>query len=218
MLTEGSGTVKSPSFKGGRHYVSVDALARARSNVMIRCFAALPVPPDARGVLERAVAPWRERGLPLRWVRADGVHITLKFFGEVARERIDAIAEALTFAADGIAPFGVSLSGLGAFPDVERARVLWAAVQAPQTLELLQDRIERGTEALGFPVEGTIYRPHITVARVREGERFPHADAAAFFETPLSATFLVDRIVLFQSVPGPGGSVFTAVHEAPLRG
>lgn len=185
---------------------------------MIRCFAALPVPAVARGELDHALAPFRERGLPLRWVRAEGVHITLKFFGEIARDRVDAIAEALTFAAEGIGPFGVTLSGLGAFPDTERARVLWAGVEAPQALELLQDRIERGTEALGFPVEGTIYRPHITLARVREGERVSHADAEAFFGTALSTTFAVDRIVLYQSVPGPGGSVYTTVHEAPLRG
>jgi 2'-5' RNA ligase len=185
---------------------------------MIRCFAALPVPADTRGELERVLAPFRDRGWPVRWVRAEGVHITLKYFGETPRDRLDAIAEALTFAAEGIAPFGATLSGLGAFPDPERARVLWAGVEAPQTLELLQDRIERTTEALGFPVEGAIYRPHITVARVREGERISAADAEAFFGTALSTGFLIDRIVLYESVPGPGGSVFTSVHEAPLRG
>ena len=186
--------------------------------MIIRCFAALPVPAAASGELERALAPFRERGLPLRWVRTEGVHITLKFFGEIHRDRLDAIAESLTFAAEGIGPFGVTLAGLGAFPDTERARVLWAGVEAPQSLELLQDRIERGTEALGFPIEGAIYRPHITVARVREGERLSPADGEAFFATALSTTFLVDRIVLYQSLPGPGGSVYTLVHEAPLRG
>ena len=93
--------------------------------MIIRCFAALPVSADARGELERALAPFRERGLPLRWVRAEGVHITLKFFGEIVRDRLDAISEALTFAAEGIAAFGVTLSTLGVFPDPERARVLW---------------------------------------------------------------------------------------------
>lgn len=185
---------------------------------MIRCFAALPVPADARGELERALTPFRDRNLPLRWVRAEGVHITLKFFGETARDRLDAVAEALTFAAEGIAPFGVTLSGLGVFPEPERARVLWAGVDAPQALELLQDRVERGTEALGFPIEGAIYRPHVTVARVREGSRLPSSDVESYCATALTTPFLVDRVVLYESVPGPGGSVFTSLHEAPLRG
>jgi 2'-5' RNA ligase len=186
--------------------------------VIIRCFAALPVPAEASGELEHALAPFRERGLPVRWVRREGVHITLKFFGEIARDRLDAIAEALSFAVEGTSPFGATLSGLGAFPDATRARVLWAGIEAPQVLELLQDRIERRTEALGFPIEGTIYRPHITVARVREGERLPAADMEAFCGTVISTSFLVDKVVLYQSVPGPGGSVYTTVHEAPLRG
>jgi 2'-5' RNA ligase len=185
---------------------------------MIRCFAALPIPADSRGELERALTPFRDGGLPVRWVRAEGAHITLKFFGEVVQHRVDAIAEALFFATEGIAPFAATLSGFGAFPDAERARVLWAGIEAPQALEILQDRVERGTEALGFPVEGAIFRPHVTVARVREGERISNSDADAFFGTSLSSSFLVDKVVLYQSVPGPGGSVFTVVHEAPLRG
>jgi 2'-5' RNA ligase len=186
--------------------------------VIIRCFAALPVPADASGELEHALAPFRERGWPLRWVRKEGVHVTLKFFGEIGHDRLDAIAEALSFAVEGIAPFGVTLAGLGAFPDAERARVLWAGVEAPQALELLQDRIERRAESLGFPIEGAIYRPHITVARVREGERLPDADVERFCGTVISTSFLVDKVVLYQSVPGPGGSVYTTVHEAPLHG
>lgn len=186
--------------------------------MMVRCFAALPLPSATRETLEDALEGFRERGLPVRWVRAEGVHITLKFFGETARDRIDAIAEALDFAVDGMGPIGMTLSGFGAFPAPDRPRVLWAGIDAPPALELLQDRIERHTEALGFPSEGEVFRPHVTVARVREGERIVRADAAQFFETPLASSFTGDRVVLYESTPGPGGSVFTSLHEAPLRG
>jgi 2'-5' RNA ligase len=186
--------------------------------MMVRCFAALPIPPAARGTLTDALEGFRERGLPVRWVRAEGVHITLKFFGETVRDRIEAIAEALDFAVEGVGPIGMTLSGFGAFPTPERPRVLWAGIDAPPALELLQDRIERHTEALGFPGEGEVFRPHVTVARVREGERIVRADAAQLFDTPLAAPFTGDRVVLYESTPGPGGSVFTPLHEAALRG
>jgi 2'-5' RNA ligase len=183
---------------------------------MVRCFAALPIPEGARRTLEHALEGYREKGWPVRWVRPEGIHITLKFFGEVPRERIDAIAESIDFARDGIGPLGVTLRGFGAFPAADRPRVLWAGVEAPAGLELLQDRVETRAEALGFPGEGGIFRPHVTIGRVREGERIPRVEAEALFAEPMESSFSADRVVLYESTPGPGGSTYTSLHEAML--
>ena len=99
--------------------------------------------------------------------------MTLKFFGEVASERLDVITEALRFAAAGAGPLALRLGELGAFPSRSRPRILWVGVEAPPSLELLQDRIERGCEAIGFPPEGAPFQPHVTLGRVREGQRLP---------------------------------------------
>lgn len=184
----------------------------------VRCFAALPIPATTRDALGRGLKPFLDLNWPVRWVRPEGVHVTLKFFGEVPQERADSIAESLDFAVAGIGPMALSLSGFGAFPGPDRVRVLWAAVEAPSALELLQDRVETRAEELGFAGEGIIFRPHVTIGRVREGERLPRAETDRLFATPLSAPFTVDRAMLYSSTMRDGGAEYTVLHEAMLRG
>jgi 2'-5' RNA ligase len=166
----------------------------------MRLFAAVPVPDPAREQILRLLGKLREAGWPVRWVHDEGLHMTLKFFGEVAPERLDVIAEALRFAADGADTLALELGELGAFPSRNRPRVLWVGVQAPAALEVLQDRIERGCEAIGFPPEGAPFQPHITLGRVREGQRLPtggledHADG---FER---VSFVALQLVLYESL------------------
>lgn len=141
----------------------------------------------------------RERPWPVRWVGEAGIHLTLKFYGDVREERIDAVAEAVGFAVEGMGPLGMSLDGLGAFPGWERPHVIWAGVAAPPPLEILQDRIERRADAVGFPAEGAPFRPHVTLGRVREGERLPAGAVTELQGRTLTASFLADRVVLFES-------------------
>ena len=184
----------------------------------VRCFAALPIPAASREILAKALQSFLDLGWPVRWVRPEGVHVTLKFFGEVPRERADAIAESLEFAVAGIGPLALSLTGFGAFPGPDRVRVLWAGVDAPAALELLQDRIETRAEELGFAGEGIIFRPHVTLGRVREGERVPRAESDRLFATPLAASFTADRAMLYESTMRDGGAEYSTLHTAMLRG
>jgi 2'-5' RNA ligase len=171
----------------------------------MRLFAAVPIPDPARGQILRLLARLREGGWPVRWVHDEGLHMTLKFFGEVGAERLDVITEALRFAAAGAGPVALRLGDLGAFPSRSRPRILWVGLEAPPALELLQDRMERGCEAIGFPPEGAPFQPHVTLGRVREGQRLPpgglddHADA--FERVP----FVAQELVLYESVLTTGG-------------
>lgn len=166
----------------------------------MRLFAAVPVSEPAREQILSLLGKLRGASWPVRWVHDEGLHMTLKFFGEVAPERLDVIAEALRFAANGADTLALELGELGAFPSRNRPRVLWVGVQAPAGLELLQDRIERGCEAIGFPPEGAPFQPHITLGRVREGQRLPlgglddHADG---FER---VGFVAQQLVLYESL------------------
>jgi len=171
----------------------------------MRLFAAVPVSEPAREQILKLLGKLREAGWPVRWVHDEGLHMTLKFFGEVAPERLDVIAEALRFAAEGAEPLPLELGDLGAFPSRSRPRVLWVGVQAPAGLELLQDRIERGCEAIGFPPEGAPFQPHITLGRLREGQRLPSGgldDHAEGFE---QVSFVAHQLVLYESLLTTGG-------------
>jgi RNA 2',3'-cyclic 3'-phosphodiesterase len=171
----------------------------------MRLFVAVPITPPAREQILSLLGRLREGGWPVRWVHDEGLHMTMKFFGEVASERLDVIQEALRFAVAGAGALSLKLGGLGAFPSRTRPRILWVGVEAPSSLELLQDRIERGCEAIGFPPEGAPFQPHVTLGRVREGQRLPPGgldDHAEGFE---QVPFLARELVLYESLLTTGG-------------
>ena len=170
----------------------------------MRLFAAMPLPEPARagvaGLLERL----RCKDLPVRWVRDDNVHLTLKFFGEVAADRLGGIEQAIRTANEGSAPLEMRLDELGAFPNTRRPRVLWVGLEAPPALELLQDRLERQCDAIGFAPEGTPFRPHITLGRVREGQRCSLRSVVEAGAPVEQIPFLATDLVLYESLRGDG--------------
>ena len=128
----------------------------------MRLFVAVPIVGDARREIVALLARLREREWPVRWVRDEGSHLTLKFYGEVAAERLDVITESVRLACRGSAPLSLRLGARGAFPSMSRPRILWACVDAPPQLGALQERLEQAGEAIGFPPEGAPFRPHVT--------------------------------------------------------
>jgi 2'-5' RNA ligase len=171
----------------------------------MRLFAAVPIPHPAREQILELLGNLRSGDWPVRWVHDEGLHMTLKFFGEVAGDRLDVIIEALRFAAAGAGALALKLGGLGAFPSRSRPRILWVGIEAPPSLELLQDRIERGCEAIGFPPEGTPFQPHVTLGRVREGQRLPSRGLDQYSERVEPVPFVAQELVLYESVLTTGG-------------
>jgi RNA 2',3'-cyclic 3'-phosphodiesterase len=176
----------------------------------MRLFAAVPIPNPAREQILTLLGRLREGSWPVRWVHDEGLHMTIKFFGEVASERLDVIEEALRFAADGAGALSLRLGELGAFPSRARPRILWVGVEAPASLELLQDRIERGCEAIGFPPEGAPFQPHVTLGRVREGQRLPPGGLEDQSEGLEQVPFVAQKLVLYESLLTTGGPRYEA--------
>jgi 2'-5' RNA ligase len=171
----------------------------------MRLFAAVPLPEPARAGVAGLLDRLRRRDLPVRWVRDDNLHLTLKFFGEVAPGRLEQIEEAIRVANAGSSPLAMRLDELGAFPNARRPRVLWVGLEAPPALELLQDRLERQCGAIGFEPEGSPFRPHITLGRVRQGQRCPLRSVVEAGAPVEQIPFLATELVLYESVPGDGG-------------
>ena len=171
----------------------------------MRLFAAVPISNPAREQILALLGRLREGGWPVRWVHDEGLHMTLKFFGEVAPERLEVIEEALRFAAADAGTQSLHLGELGAFPSRTRPRILWVGVDAPPSLELLQDRIERGCEAIGFPPEGAPFQPHVTLGRVREGQRLPSGGLEDYADGFEQVPFMGEQLVLYESLLTTGG-------------
>ena len=166
----------------------------------MRLFAGIPIVDQARREIAALLGRLREAAWPVRWVHDEGLHMTLKFFGEVPPERLDVIAEAVRYAGQGTGVLDLRLDGVGAFPSVVRPRVLWVGIDAPPALELLYDRLERGGEGIGFPPEGAPFRPHVTLGRVREGHRLPTGGIEEAGRSLPSVPFPGSRLVLYESV------------------
>ncbi|HUR95576.1 MAG TPA: RNA 2',3'-cyclic phosphodiesterase [Gemmatimonadales bacterium] len=166
----------------------------------MRLFVGIPIVDEARRELVALLGRLRDSGWPVRWVHEEGLHLTLKFYGEVAPERLEVIEESVRFASQGTGPLALRLDTLGAFPSVVRPRVLFVGIEAPATLELLQDRLERGGEEIGFAPEGAPFRPHVTLGRVREGHRIPAGALDEYGVSHARAPFLGSVLVLYESV------------------
>jgi 2'-5' RNA ligase len=181
----------------------------------MRLFAAVNLPGELRQAIHAAAAPLRGPNLPVKWVDPDGVHLTLKFLGNVAADRLPEISAALDRACAGMRGFPVALGGFGAFPSAACARVIWLGCEAAPPLELLQHAVEREYAALGFAVEGRPFRPHLTLgrARARGGVRG--------LETLLETTafeghWAVTAADLMESTLTRSGARYTPRHHVPL--
>lgn len=184
----------------------------------MRLFIALTPPPEVQRAIWAAFRPLRARELPVKWVSPDGVHLTLKFLGEVPDERRDELVAALGRAAGGTRPIPLAVRGPGVFPDPTRPRVFWAGVEPGPALELLADRVERGFAPLGFPTEGRPFRPHLTVGRAKRSARPRDFDGMdRMLEGVLvTADAVLETVDLVRSSPGPEGSVYHTVHRERL--
>jgi 2'-5' RNA ligase len=171
----------------------------------MRLFAALPIAEPARGEIVKLLTRLREPGWPLRLVHDHGLHLTMKFFGEVPPGRLEVIEEVVRAAVPGTGTLPLQLGGVGAFPSAARPRIIWVGLDGPPGLELLQDRLERRAEAIGFPPEGIPFRPHVTLARVREGHRLPPGALQSLEGQYQPVGFLASELVLYESVLGRGG-------------
>jgi len=164
-----------------------------------------------------AGAPIDERafGQP-RWVRVDGLHLTLRFLGATPDVRQPALAAAIEAAIRGVAPFRVVLSGGGAFPNPTRPRVLWIGiVEGVKALASLAGQLNGLLRPLGWPPEGRPFAPHLTLARA---DGIPGADVRArrLIEVArdVRLSWEVDRIVLYKSLLGRGPARYEALAEA----
>ena len=183
----------------------------------MRLFVAINLPRDLRDAILAAAAPLRARGLPVRWVDPDGLHLTLKFLGEVADDRLAEIVAALERACAGARPFPLEVGGFGAFPTAARARVVWVGCEAAPPLELLQHGIEREFAALDFPVEGRPFRPHLTLGRAKADARGGVRGLEDQLATLVfSDTFTVTSVDLMESTLTPRGARYAVRHAVAL--
>ena len=185
-----------------------------------RVFCAVELPKDVRRQLEEHILKLR-KAVPdaaASWSRVENIHLTLKFFGNVALDRIPVITAAAERAVAEFSSFPIGIGNTGVFPRPSRAQVLWIGVSDPsEKLSALQERFENECAAGGFPKENRAYKPHLTIARLRkpEGARLL-ADAHLQMNFPATEMEL-NELILFRSELSPKGSKYTPISTHPIR-
>lgn len=180
----------------------------------MRCFFCIELDPPTREQLAQVIQRLRSAPAQVRWVEPALLHVTLKFLGEIDAGRIPALQAIVRQVVAPCAPFALTLDRVGAFPHLDRARVIWAgAGHTPAPLASMAAAFEEALCEVGFAKEQKPFTAHVTLGRVREeqasslralGERLRAAALA-----PMAVK--VEGITLMQSVLRPQGPTYTPV-------
>lgn len=174
-----------------------------------RSFVALELPGEAKSFARRAIDSLRPAGADVKWVEPAHLHLTLQFLGNITDEQAKAAEAALRRACADEPPLKLILSGLGAFPDTRRPKVIWVGLDGEtERLGRLADVLAVSMAACGIERETRSFVPHLTLGRVRSGKNL-EALAAALSESPPPLSFRARDVGLFHSTLTPTGPIHT---------
>ena len=184
-----------------------------------RVFCAVELADDVRARLQEHIARLRKEvpDAAASWSRVENIHLTLKFFGNVAVDRIAKISAAATRTTERFSKFEIGVGNTGVFPRPSRAQVLWIGVSDPAgKLAALQKRFEEECAVDEFEKEDRAYKPHLTIARIRKPE-----GSRQLADTHLQMTFEpiavpINELIVFRSELSSKGSKYTSISHHPL--
>jgi 2'-5' RNA ligase len=189
----------------------------------VRSFIAIELPDELKQQLTRLETELKKDGPPgVKWVSPESIHLTLKFLGNIAADKIEAVTGVMTESVRGIVPFRLSARGLGVFPNPKRAQVVWVGMEGDlDQLRQLQKQLEAELDRLGFPPEARAFTPHLTLARLRnyaspeERQRFGRLIADREFS---AGDIEVESLSLMRSQLTRSGAVYSRLSSVRLTG
>ncbi len=198
-------------------------MVKTLDNQQIRSFIAIELPEEVKSGLHRLQA---ELKLPqhnfVKCVAPDGIHLTLKFLGNISPQKVAEITNVMEQASQGIRPFQLQITEVGAFPNMRQPRVLWVSIKGElDKLIAWQKRIDNGLIPLGFAKETRPFTPHLTLARLREGcsPEDRRSLGEQVMKTPVEFNYelTVNSLNLMKSQLLPGGAVYSRLAEVKLK-
>ncbi len=185
----------------------------------IRAFVALRLSPEVIDALAEFVGKISALGARVSWVKPANFHLTLRFLGDqVDIGKIETLKAELTTVAVETGPFVIAARGIGAFPDLHNARVVWVGLESPELIALA-GRVEAAAVSAGFEPERRPFAPHLTVGRVRGFYRWRDTARAlgewAEYDFGISP---IDSMMLYRSILAPEGSIYQSLAEFRLGG
>lgn len=188
----------------------------------VRLFVACEVPDDVKETIGEVILNLREKsGSAVRWIKPEGVHVTLKFLGEVPTRKLPAVKLAIQEAVVGHSPFELEFSTIGTFGGREGLRIMWVGIAGDVLrLEALVRAVNAALAVVGFEPERRPFRPHLTLGRVKDEistrQRAEIEVAVGKTEVP-PASWRTAQVSLMRSRLGPGGASYEVLATFPLR-
>jgi 2'-5' RNA ligase len=179
----------------------------------MRVFIALDIPEEICARMTEYMERARKLATDARWARVEGLHVTLKFIGEVNDARVQEMKAAL----NGIKAesFVVNFTGVGFFPNAKGARVFWIGVNGGDALSTLACSVDAALERIGFAREEKPYHPHLTLARA-SSHPLRELQPLLNDSPPQFGTMTAREFFLYQSQPQRGGSRYTKLEKFSL--
>ena len=185
----------------------------------MRVFIAVDLPAGVKKAAGKIQEKLKEAGADVGWVAPEKFHFTLKFIGEMAEEKIGPLADKMTELVKDEKSFPVSLAGIGAFPSLEKMRVIWlGADRGVPELKKMAAQAEQAALSVGAAPEVRSFSGHLTLGRVRSFQKSAELKKiilAAGKMAPLD--FTVGGVKIFRSVLKSTGSEYSVLREINFR-
>jgi len=184
----------------------------------MRTFIALNLSQEIIKELESLEKELKSVDSDIKWSKPHNIHITLKFLGEVSEDQIVAIKQILDDVSKRIKPFDITLSKLGAFPSLDRMKVIWVGIdEGSKDIAATASLIENSCEKLGFLKEDREFSAHLTLGRVKSGRNKIKLKEKILSLEVKSLKHVIDKIVLYKSTLTQEGPIYEAIYEVDFK-
>jgi len=188
----------------------------------MRTFIAINLDQEIKRALTQLIDELKVRSTEsrgIRWVRQEGMHLTLKFLGEIGEDKVPRIESALRQVTEKYSPFSMRIKGTGYFPPKSKApRVFWIGIEEEGILERLQFQVEEEMEKLGFPKEQRKFHPHLTLGRVKTSSNLRGIlDLLEKYKEKTLGEMEVKKMTFFRSVLKPTGAEYSVLSESEFK-
>lgn len=184
---------------------------------MIRAFIGVRIDPAVVQAISLAQTRLEHSLSGVRWVGQENLHFTVKFLGSIAEEKAAPIAEALEEALKLFPRFPILARGMGVFPDIRRARVIWVGLEG-ERLASLAAQVETALEPIGFAPEKRAFKPHLTIGRWRDSKVRPEVlkNELESWKGHEFGQSWIEEVIFFQSLLKPEGAVYGSLKTIRL--
>ena len=189
----------------------------------VRSFIAIELPQTVKNRLEQIEFKGKQGGYAgIKWVDPKGIHVTLRFLGNISSDQIIRIRKVLEETAKEICSFHLGLADLGAFPNLRQPRVIWVAINGEvDKLSRLQQKIGFLLASCGLPKESRHFIPHLTLARLKDSMSPEEKREIGTFINSLkieaTLPFDAEAVSLMRSQLTPTGAIYSCLFTAKFR-